>query len=71
MHEKCYVLADFKIVQIEVGTALKLVEQQSGKDVFISISNSQATKRSLKAIPEGKSIGEVFNYQGNLIKVSC
>lgn len=51
MHEKCYVLVDFKIVQIEVGTALQLIEFQGGKEVFITIRNSQAEKRSLKAIP--------------------
>jgi len=55
MHEKCYVLVDFKIVQIEVGTALQLIESQGGN--FISISNNQAQKRSLKAIPLGKTIG--------------
>ena len=51
MHEKCYVLVDFKIVQIEVGTALQLIEFQGGKDIFITTSNSLAQKRSLNAIP--------------------
>jgi hypothetical protein len=40
MHEKCYVLVDFKIVQIEVGTALQLNESQGSKESFISIGNS-------------------------------
>lgn len=32
---------------------------------------SRKSKKTLFNMPEGKTVGEVFNYQNNLVKVAC
>jgi hypothetical protein len=78
------VLNELKIIQIDVGIALAqmdLESEQSGlhttsnRSVLQSSSVNRLKKRqtnnTLHEIPLDKSIGEVFNYQNNCVKVKC
>ena len=73
LQEKCYVLTEFRIVSIDLGMALQLVEidvQGGMKEVIVNMK-SRKSKKILYYIPEDKTIGDIFNYQNNLVKVSC
>lgn len=75
-----YVMTEYRIVCINKGTALKLLEsleEEETKSEKKKTSSRVQTKRRvtktciLPQFPESETIGSVFNYQNNLVKVKC
>ena len=77
-------LTELKIIQIDVGMALAQMDldneqtamhTSSNRSVMQTSSVNRLKKRqiniTLNDIPLDKSIGEVFNYQNNCVKVKC
>jgi hypothetical protein len=72
--DKIYVLTEFRIVSIDIGIALQLAEMEPNEKVSqkgTGTGKIKKTKKTMFSMPDNMTVGEVFNYQNNLVIVSC
>jgi hypothetical protein len=73
--DKVYILTDMRIVAIDIGTDLQILDidelADPKKGESVVLTRARKTKKILQVFPENKLVGEVLNYQNNSVKISC